>query len=127
MDRGQKATGHILLPKEEGFSSLVRASLEDQIKYALRALILTRAGERPLYPELGSTVRELLFRPLVHGTKAEIRKAIEEAIMQGEKRVEITQVDLDTHRTDKSKIQVSLKYRVHSTRRVDQLSLTLAP
>lgn len=101
------------------------ASLEDHLKYCLRAAILTHVGERELAPELGSEVRELLFRPLVPGLRVELEGSLRKAIAAGEPRVEVESVDIGRDPSDAARVLVNLAYRVLETRKRDQVKVRL--
>ena len=72
-----------------GWGWIVGADAVDQ---ALRALLLTEPGERIGRPTYGAGLRRFLFRPNSVETRAEIRKAIEEAVQRHEPRVRLSAV-----------------------------------
>ncbi len=128
MENRTKITYQILTPSTGDFTStLCRCSLEEHVKYCLRAAILTTRGERPLYPTVGSRLRDLLFRPLTMSTKSEIRDQVRAAIESAEPRVNQLDVDVTASATDRSQLQIFLKYQIRETQKQDQLRLALAP
>ena len=121
----KSTTFHLLT--NGGASSLKRVSLEDHIKYTLRAAILTHEGERFLHPTLGSRVRDSLFRPLIAEIRTEIASQVSSAIQKSEPRVEVIDVEVAPDNVDKSKVLVQIKYRVLETRKVDNVRLAISP
>ena len=105
--------------------SLRPASLDEHLKYTLRAALLTTKGERVLSPSLGSSLKELLFRPLNSSLKTEIEAAIRGAIEANEPRVRMEEVDLESDPTEIGKILVKIGYRISETQKRDKLTLTI--
>ncbi len=127
-NRVQKINYQILSPGSQDFSrGLTRSSLEEHVKYCLRAAILTEQGERPLYPEIGSRLRGLLFRPLTVSTKSEIREQVRAAVESSEPRVDNLEVEISADATDRSQLHILLKYQIKETKKNDQLRLALVP
>lgn len=107
--------------------ALRRCSLEEHIKQALRACVLTRLGERRFQPRLGSRVSEYLFRPLVAQVRDDIAQAIREAIERGEPRVECLAVDVAVDKAEPGLATIQMKYRILETSKVERLSVRLQP
>lgn len=59
---------------------------------AVKNLVLTNFYERPFQPEIGSSVRRLLFENVDNLMSARIEKAIEETILNFEPRVQISKI-----------------------------------
>ncbi|MBI4403750.1 MAG: GPW/gp25 family protein [Deltaproteobacteria bacterium] len=114
-------------PSVDGQAKLLRCSLEEQIKYALRCCILTQRGERTLCPSLGSEIRDLLFRPMVSSMRNEITHRIHQAIEVCEPRVEVLNVDAAPDSSDKSRVAVDISYRVVETQKMDGIKMVLQP
>ncbi|WHO39156.1 GPW/gp25 family protein [Sphingobium sp. AP49] len=66
----------------------------DAVDQALRALLLTEPGERIGRPTYGAGLRRFLFQPNSVETRAEIRRAIEEAIQRHEPRVQLASISV---------------------------------
>jgi len=111
----------------DGTSPLRRCSLEEHIKQALRACILTRLGERRFHPRLGSRISEYLFRPLVSQVRDDIAQAIRDAIERGEPRVECLGVEVAVDKAEPGLATILLSYRILETSKVERLSLSLQP
>lgn len=106
---------------------LVVATLEDHLKQCLRAAILTGRGERTLRPELGSDIRELLFRPLDSRLSTELAGLVRDAIARAESRVDVLDVTLQAAETDRTRLQAELKYRVKATQKSAAMKVAIAP
>jgi len=66
----------------------------DAVNNAIQNIVFTRRGTRPFNLEFGTTVPELLFRPIDHITTALIRDEIEEGINRFEPRVRDLDVEV---------------------------------
>ncbi|MCB0404645.1 MAG: GPW/gp25 family protein [Bdellovibrionales bacterium] len=108
-------------------ATLKRASLEEHIKYCLRAAILTREGERILAPHLGSQLQSMLFRPMSNALQTELRNRITQSIGQSEPRVDTLSIDFSNAATDRCTLQIAVKYRIKETQKIDQLKMTVNP
>lgn len=111
----------------DGMGSLRRCSLEEHIKQALRACILTRLGERSFHPLLGSRVSEYLFRPLISQVRGDIAQAIRDAIERSEPRVETLAVEVAADKAEPGLAKIQLQYRILETSKVERLNISLQP
>ena len=73
---------------------------EDAVKDAIKNLILTDRGERPMQPYLGGSIRDMLFENLTPGTMKLIKDRVASTIKTYEPRAELLDVyvsgDLDS-------------------------------
>ena len=70
------------------------AKLKDveAVKRAVRNLILTNRFERPFHPEIGSSVRGLLFEPITPLTSLNLQRKVEEVLNNFEPRIRLVQI-----------------------------------
>ena len=71
---------------------LVTVKDKAAVAQSIKGLLLTRRGERPFQPELGSGLQNLLFEPMDYGSAALIKKEITETLNRYEPRVSITRL-----------------------------------
>jgi phage baseplate assembly protein W len=74
-------------------------------------LLLTRKGERPFQPDLGSGLQDLLFEPMDYGTSALIKKEVIETLTKYEPRIIITNL-ICTPDFDNNGYSVELEYSI---------------
>jgi hypothetical protein len=76
----------------------------EAVKRALRNLINLQHFEKPFHPEIGSSIRTMLFEPMNPLTSLNIQRKIEEVISNYEPRVKLNQIlatpDYDGNRYD---------------------------
>ena len=68
---------------------LVTVKDKAAVAQSIKGLLLTRRGERPFQPDLGSGLQDLLFEPLDYGSGALIKKEIIETLNRYEPRMSI--------------------------------------
>ena len=71
---------------------LVTVKDKAAVAQSIKGLLLTRRGERPFQPDLGSGLQNLLFEPLDYGSGALIKKEIKETLSRYEPRISITKL-----------------------------------
>ena len=71
-------------------NDLVTVKGKAAVSQSIKSLLLTRRGERPFQPDLGSGLQDLLFEPMDYGTSALIKKEITETLVRYEPRISIT-------------------------------------
>ena len=64
----------------------------EAVKRALRNLINLQHFEKPFHPEIGSSIRSMLFEPMNPLTSLNIQRKIEEVISNFEPRVKLNQI-----------------------------------
>ena len=78
---------------------------------SVKNLILTNFYERPFQPQIGSSVRNLLFENIDTIIAAQLERAIEETILNYEPRVQISNITA-VARPDENKYSVQLEFFV---------------
>ena len=73
-------------------NDLVTVKDNSAVPQSIKGLLLTRRGERPFQPDLGSGLQNLLFEPMDYGSAALIKKEITETLNRYEPRVSITRL-----------------------------------
>tara|TARA_Y100001938_G_C7868633_1_gene319180 strand:- start:6 stop:434 length:429 start_codon:yes stop_codon:yes gene_type:complete len=74
----------------------------EAVKRSVRNLINTNHYERPFHPEIGSSVRALLFEPITPLTSLNLQRKVEEVLNNFEPRIRLVQIlskpDIDLNR-----------------------------
>src|SRR5512135_2203 len=90
----------------------------DQVKSNLVSLLLTRKGERPFQPDLGSDLYTLLFTQMDDEYNANVQSAIQRAVAKWLPFVNLTQVEVsrdDDRNLTTVKIDFSLSSNTNIT------------
>lgn len=85
------------------------------IEKSMRIIIGTAPGERPMRPEFGCRIWELLFEPINLNTLGLMESVVEEALQRWEPRVEITEVVADAVDPSDGAVNISVSYVIAST------------
>jgi len=73
-------------------SDIIALKNENAISRSIRNLILTKLGDKPFQPDLGSEVYESLFETLDQITASSIQQQIENTIIKYEPRIDLKDV-----------------------------------
>ena len=83
----------ITFKKHPVTDDLVTVKDKAAVAQSIKGLLLTRRGERPFQPDLGSGLQNLLFEPLDYGSGALIKKEIVETLNRYEPRIQISNLE----------------------------------
>jgi phage baseplate assembly protein W len=85
------------------------------IEKSMRIIIGTAPGERPMRPEFGCRIWELLFEPINTNTLGMMESVVEDALRRWEPRVEIQAVTADPVNPGSGEVAISVEYVIAST------------
>jgi uncharacterized protein len=100
---------------------LALAREEADVEQALWLILSTAPGERPMRPEFGCAVHDLVFDRIDGETVGRIERAIRIALDRWEPRVDVGTIDFDYTEADDGRLLVELGYRVRATNDVRNL------
>ena len=103
---------------------LTRKINRQAVRQSVKSLILTNHYERPFKPEIGCTIRGLLFENFRPGLKEDIARTIQETIENHEPRVELIQIQID-EKPDQNAIAISIVFRIINVTEPETLDLLL--
>ena len=92
-------------------NDLVTVKDKAAISQAIQNLLMTKKGERPFQPQLGSGLMDMLFEPLDYGSAALIKKEIRQTISRYESRIEIDRISCSID-FDNNGYNVELVYKI---------------
>ena len=92
-----------------GGIALVRR--ERELEEAMRLILATYPGERPMRPEFGSRVRDWVFRGTDNDSLSALKIEVMNSIHRWEPRVEIEQVVITRDGADPSLLRINIFYR----------------
>lgn len=88
---------------------------EQEIQEAIRLVLGTAPGERPMRPEFGCGIHELVFAAADHATAGDIAREVRTALERWEPRIEITDVVVAFDAVDTACVYIDVRYTVRST------------
>jgi Bacteriophage baseplate protein W len=97
----------------QGGIALVRREVE--LEQAMRLILSTYPGERPMRPEFGSRIRDFVFRPVNIETIAELSHEVRNALLRWEPRVNVEAVLIIPDPSDEGALYIDIQYTVKDT------------
>jgi uncharacterized protein len=92
---------------------------EIDVEQAIRIILSTAPGERPMRPEFGCAVHDCIFERIDADTLARIDQAVRVALDRWEPRIDLEDIVFET-RTE-GELLVHLRYRLRATNEVRNL------
>ena len=83
------------------------------IKRAVRHIVLLNPGEKPFHPEIGTGVRAALFQNFTSPIKALLSSKIEEQLRKYESRIEVTNVSINDN-LDNNELSCKIEFNVRN-------------
>ena len=94
---------------------LALVSREREIEEAIRLVLATRPGERPMRPEFGSRIADHVFAPANSSTAGRLAYEVRVALDRWEPRIVVEDIDFDLTRMVHGQLLINIGYRIRST------------
>jgi phage baseplate assembly protein W len=91
------------------------ARRDQEIEQAIRLILATYPGERPMRPDFGSRIRDYVFRSATIDTAAELAQEVENALIRWEPRIVVQSVDVQVDPAERSRLYIDLVYSIKGT------------
>jgi phage baseplate assembly protein W len=93
----------------------------NDIEQAIRLILGTAPGERPMRPEFGCAVHDFVFDTIDAEMVGRVEAAVHQALTRWEPRIEVVALDFDLGEVDQGKLGITISYRVLATSRLYNL------
>lgn len=100
---------------DENTGRMKTASFEEDIKEAIRIILMTKKGERVRRPDFGCGIYDYAFETLDYMTVSAMKREIEQALIQWEPRIEEIEVNILADKENKGKAVIDINYIVRNT------------
>jgi phage baseplate assembly protein W len=97
------------------------AEYEESVRQAIWIVLGTAPGERPMRPDFGCGIHELLFAVKNANTAGLVADQVRRALIRWEPRIDVLGVDVTTPPGAESALDIRVEYRVRSTNNVFNL------
>jgi uncharacterized protein len=97
----------------QGAVSLARGG--EDIEQAIAIILGTAPGERPMRPQFGCAVHDLVFDTIDAAMIGRVESAIRRALDRWEPRIEVTGIDFELTHVSDGKLVITISYRVRAT------------
>ena len=101
----------ITFKKHPVTDELVTVKDKSAIAQSITNLLMTKKGERPFQPTLGSGLQDMLFEPLDYGSAAMIKQEIAKCINKYEPRVRVQRIYCNVD-FDNNGYNVEMQYKI---------------
>ena len=88
---------------------------EEDIREALRIILLTSKGERVMRPDFGAGLHDFVFESMSATTIGRVQAAVTDALVKWEPRVEVIGVEVEPEQGEIGKLLIDIEYRVRAT------------
>ena len=101
--------------RTDATGGLALVSDEREIEEAIRLILGTAYGERPMRPEFGCGIHDLVFAVANSATLGAVARTAREALIRWEPRIEVQRVDAVIDPGAPTRLLVRVDYRVRTT------------
>jgi phage baseplate assembly protein W len=101
--------------KVDGAGRFALSQFEEDIREAIRIILLTAKGERVMRPEFGAGLHDFVFEVMSVTNIGTIQAAIQRALIELEPRIELLSVNVEPDRGDIGKLLIDIDYIVRAT------------
>ena len=88
------------------------ARRDQELEQAMRLILATYPGERPMRPDFGSRLRDYVFRSATIDTAAELSQEVENALLRWEPRVVVEYVEVTVDPEERNRLYIDVHYSV---------------
>jgi phage baseplate assembly protein W len=99
---------------------------EDNVREAVRVILMTEPRERVGVPELGGGLARFLFEPNTAATRRVIQDRITRALARWEPRLRVESVDVEPDPEDPAAAIATLTFTLVATQALQQMRLSIA-
>jgi phage baseplate assembly protein W len=91
------------------------------IEQAIRLILGTALGERPMRPEFGCAVHDFVFDSIDAEMIGKVETAVNQALARWEPRIEVTGLDFGLEDVDQGRLVITISYVVLATSKLYNL------
>jgi len=95
--------------------SFLLVSDDREIEQAIRLIIGTAPGERPMRPEFGCAIHDFVFAQANASTAGQIAAEVQSSLQRWEPRIDVDDVLVSIDENDQSLLFIDIRYRIRNT------------
>jgi phage baseplate assembly protein W len=99
----------------DGSGGFALAEGEDDVEQAIRLILGTAVGERPMRPEYGCGIHDMIFDSIDASLVGRVAIDVRASLTRWEPRIEVVDVDAAPHPVDSHVLLISIGYRIRSS------------
>lgn len=90
-------------------------SHERKIEEAIRLIVSTAYGERPMRPDFGCGVHEYVFSPADNNTAGQLAYEVRNSLRRWEPRIDVNEIEVSFDDADSSIMYIDIRYSIRGT------------
>ena len=90
--------------------SIALAADDRNLEQAIRLILATAPGERPMRPEFGCGIHNFVFAPANATTAGRLASEVKRSLLRWEPRIDVKAVDVSVDQYDRSAMYISISY-----------------
>ncbi len=115
VDHDFVGTGWAFPPQLNASGGIALVRRERELEEAMRIILLTYPGERPMRPEFGSRVRDFVFRSVDEEMTTALAYEVRTALQRWEPRVNVAKVTATPDPDEPQLVYIDIQYAVKGT------------
>ena len=115
VDHDFVGTGWAFPPQLNASGGIAMVRRERELEEAMRIILLTYPGERPMRPEFGSRVRDFVFRSVDQEMTTALAYEVRTALQRWEPRVDVVKVTATPDPDQPQLVYIDIQYAVKGT------------
>jgi phage baseplate assembly protein W len=96
-------------------ATIALATEEDKVRQSIELVLRTAPGERPMRPDFGCGIHELVFEAVGNAMIGRVIAAVSSALATWEPRIDVLDVSAQQDSDDPTRLLIEIDYRVRST------------
>lgn len=88
---------------------------DEKIRQSLWLILGTAPGERPMRPDFGCGIHDLVFEANTATLRGEVRREVRQALLRWEPRIELLDVRVETPAEARNYLLIRIDYRIRAT------------
>jgi phage baseplate assembly protein W len=101
--------------RTDAIGGVALVAREREIQEAIRLILGTSPGERPMRPEFGCRIADHVFAPANATTAGQLSYDVRAALDQWEPRIDVDDVTVSFDATDSGVLYIDITYRIRGT------------
>ncbi|AGM05832.1 GPW/gp25 family protein [Amycolatopsis keratiniphila] len=101
--------------RTDATGSIALVGGEREVVESIRLILATAPGERPMRPEFGCAVHDLVFAPADSATAGQIAYEVRTALERWEPRITLTDVVVGFSEAERGTLLIDIKYHLRGT------------
>jgi phage baseplate assembly protein W len=90
-------------------------SRDKEIEESMRLVLATAPGERPMRPEFGCAIHDLVFAPVDEATAGRIQYEVRSTLDRWEPRIEVREVEVTSASGQEGVLFIDVRYSIRGT------------